>query len=205
MLTNNGAITSHCSSVKSVSYFCLIIHLLYHFFALNTRSYSYIFEAGKVGGKRKVVEKVGFPTKLAAYKAGVEAYTDWLHDNIEITSESITLADFMTQWFDNVLAGNIKASTMQTYKSLFGKQIVPYMGEIKLQELTPAKLDDWLRKLQRKGLAKGTLADIHGLTHNALNYAVYPAQLIQANPIAAVKIPKGAPRRSCCCIIRACG
>ena len=50
-------------------------------------TYSYIFEAGKIDGKRKVVEKGGFPTKAAAYKAGVEAYTDFLHGNIGITSE----------------------------------------------------------------------------------------------------------------------
>ena len=32
--------TSHCSSVKSVSYFFLIIYLSYHFLDVNTRSYS---------------------------------------------------------------------------------------------------------------------------------------------------------------------
>ena len=44
----------------------------------------------------KVVEKGGYPTRDAAYKAGVEAYNDFLHGNIGITSESILLADFMT-------------------------------------------------------------------------------------------------------------
>ncbi len=38
------------------------------------KTFSYIFEAGKKSdGKRKVVEKGGFPTKSAAYKASVEA------------------------------------------------------------------------------------------------------------------------------------
>ena len=50
------------------------------------KTYSYIFEAGTVNGKRKVVEKGGFPTAGAAYKAGVEAYNDYLHGNIGITS-----------------------------------------------------------------------------------------------------------------------
>ena len=40
---------------------------------------SYIFEAGKVGGKRKVAEKGGYATKAEAYKAGVEAYNDFMH------------------------------------------------------------------------------------------------------------------------------
>ncbi len=55
------------------------------------KTFSYAFEAGIVNGKRKVVEKGGFLTKSEAYKAGAEAYTDFLHGNIGIVSESVTL------------------------------------------------------------------------------------------------------------------
>ena len=105
------------------------------------KTYSYIFEAGKVGGKRKVVEKGGFATKTAAYKAGVEAYTDWLHGNIGITSEAITLKDFMTKWLAEVISSNVKATSMQAYLSHFKNQIAPYLGEVKVQELPLAMLD----------------------------------------------------------------
>ncbi|SHK95399.1 AP2-like DNA-binding integrase domain-containing protein [Selenomonas ruminantium] len=57
------------------------------------RTYSYIFEAGQVNGKRKTVEKGGFKTKEAAYNAGVEAYADFKHGNIGIVSDHITLKD----------------------------------------------------------------------------------------------------------------
>ena len=67
------------------------------------KTFSYIFEAGKINGRRKVVEKGGFATKSAALKAGMEAYVDWLHGNIGITSESITLKDFMTKWLDEIV------------------------------------------------------------------------------------------------------
>lgn len=158
------------------------------------KTFSYIFEAGKVNGRRKVVEKGGFSTKSAAYKAGVEAYTSFLHGNIGITSESISLADFMTNWLNNVVALNVKASSMEKYQSYFKNQIAPYLGEVKVQELTPAVLGEWLRKLVQKGLAKNTLSAIHAFIHNALNYAVYPAQLISSNPAAYIKVPKNAPR-----------
>ena len=158
------------------------------------KTFSYIFEAGKVDGKRKVVEKGGFPTKSAAYKAGMEAYVDFLHGNIGITSESITLADFMTAWLNNVVVLNVKPSSMQTYQTLFKCQIVPYLGEVKIQELTPAMLDKWLRELQKLGLSYNTISATHAFIHNALNYAVYPAQLISSNPAAYIKVPKNAPR-----------
>ena len=159
------------------------------------KTFSYIFEAGKTAdGKRKVVEKGGFATKSQAYKAGVAAYNDYLHGNIGITSEKITLKDFMTAWLDNVVETKVKLTTMQTYKSHFENQIVPYLGDVKVQELTPAMVDAWFRKLLQSGLSRYTLLNTHGLIHSALKYAVYPAQLIQSNPAAYIEIPKNAPK-----------
>lgn len=158
------------------------------------KTWSYIFEAGQVNGKRKVVEKGGFATEKEAYTAGVEKYTDFLHGNIGITSESITLKDFMTQWLDEVVALNVKATTMQTYQSTFDNRIVPSLGDIKVQELTPVILDKWIRGLQKSGLSYSSIAATHALIHHALDYAVHPAQLIPANPSVYVNVPKNAPK-----------
>ena len=158
------------------------------------KTFSYVFEAGKVNSKRKVVEKGGFPTKAEAYKAGVAAYNDFLHGNIGITSESITLADFMTNWLANVVALNVKPTSMQNYQSILKKQVIPYLGEVKVQELTPAILDKWIRGLQKAGLSFNTISAIYTLIHHALDYAVYPAQLISANPASYIKVPKNAPK-----------
>ena len=163
-------------------------------FRKRGKTFSYIFEAGKIDGKRKVVEKGGFETKAAAYKAGVTAYNDFLHGNIGITSESITLKDFMTSWIENVVAANVKPTTIQLYKSLTANQIRPHLGEVKVQELTPAMLDKWIRGLQKKGLSHNTLRRAHALIHHALKYAVYPAQLIHSNPADYIQVPKNAPR-----------
>ena len=59
-----------------------------------------------------VVEKGGFTTKDAAYKAGVAAYNDYLHGNIGITSERVTLKDFMSAWLQNVVAVNVKPTSL---------------------------------------------------------------------------------------------
>ena len=54
----------------------------------------------------------------------------------------------------------------------------------------PAMVDKWLRNLQKSGLSFNTISSLHKLINNALNYAVYPAQLINTNPAAYIKIPK---------------
>ena len=97
------------------------------------KTFSYIFEAGKTAdGKRKVVEKGGFATKSEAYNAGVAAYNDYLHGNIGITSEKITLKDFITAWLENIVVLNVKLNTMKTYQSRFINQILPYLNEVKI-------------------------------------------------------------------------
>ena len=159
------------------------------------KTFSYIFEAGKTAdGKRKVVEKGGFATKDAAYKAGVAAYNDYLHGNVGITSEKITLKDFMTAWLKNDIATKVKPSSLQTYQSNLRSQIIPYLGEVKVQELTPAMVDAWIKKLLQSGLSRNALLNIHGLIFSALKYAVYPAQLISVNPAAYIELPKNAPK-----------
>ena len=120
------------------------------------------------------------------------AYADFLHGNIGIVSESVTLKDFMSQWLNEVVSANVKPTSMQTYQSHFKRQIAPYLGEIKVQELKPVTLDEWLRKLLQSGLSRNTLSVAYTLLRNALNYAVYPAQLISSNPAAYIKVPKNA-------------
>ncbi|MBQ6131949.1 MAG: hypothetical protein IJL12_06375, partial [Selenomonadaceae bacterium] len=58
----------------------------------------------------------------------------------------------------------------------------------------PALLDKWIRDIQQAGLSYNTISAVHAFLHNALNYAVYPAQLISSNPAAYIKVPKNAPR-----------
>ena len=158
------------------------------------KTFSYIFEAGKKDdGKRKVVEKGGFATKKLAYDAGVSAYNDWKHGNIGIVSENIKLKDFMTNWLEKVLSLSVKPNSMQKYKSIFSNHILPTLGSISVQALTPAKLDDWIRNLKRKDYSKYTLSGIYALIRHALDYAVYPAELISSNPANYIRVPKKAP------------
>ena len=101
----------------------------------------------------------------------------------------------MTNWLDNVVALNVKPTTLQTYRPNAQKQIFPRIGDIKVQDLTPALLDKWLRDLQAAGLSFRYIDGCHALVRQALDYAVYPAQLINSNPASYIKSPKNAPRK----------
>ncbi|MBQ7494081.1 MAG: tyrosine-type recombinase/integrase family protein [Selenomonadaceae bacterium] len=100
----------------------------------------------------------------------------------------------MTAWLNEVVASNVKVSSIQHYKSYVKNHIYPQIGEVKVQELTPAILDKWIRDMQKANYSYNTISNIHSFLHQALDYAVYPAQLINANPATYIKVPKNAPR-----------
>ena len=83
---------------------------------------------------------------------------------------------------------------MLHYQSYVKNHIYPQIGEVKVKDLTPALLDKWIRDMQKANYSHNTISDIHSFLHQALDYAVYPAQLINSNPVAYIKIPKNAPK-----------
>ena len=158
------------------------------------RTWSYIFEVGKQNGKRKVVEKGGFPDRASAYAAGAAAFTDWKHGNIGVTSEAITLEGFLDSWLDRVCRLNVREATWHNYQTMIRLHILPYFGQAVLQKLSPAALDHWVLQLAADGLAYKSISLILAILRNALNYAVYPGQLIQSNPAHYIKVPRSAPK-----------
>ena len=159
------------------------------------KTWSYIFEAGrKEDGRRKVVEKGGFPTREAAYEAGTLAFADWKHGNIGITSDAVTVKEFVESWLSNVAAVNVKPTTLSAYESIVRVRIIPNFTGIKVQDVNPGMIDKWIRKLYESGHAYNTLLKTLAVMRVILDYAVFPSELIASNPARYIKIPKSAPR-----------
>ncbi len=157
------------------------------------KTYSYIFEAGKTPeGKRKVVEKGGFATKEEAYNAGTEAYIDYKHGNIGITSNKLLLSNYLDIWLKS-LDGKVRETSKLTYQSYI-KKVNKYIGATELQELRPKHIDKMITSLYTDGYSYKTISTIKAILHTALDYAVYPCELIQANPMINIKVPAKAPQ-----------
>ncbi len=157
------------------------------------KTFSYSFEAGKdFTGRRKVIEKGGFKTKEDAYDAGVEAYTSFKHGNIGITSEKISIADF-SELYEKARESEVRPSRIRIIRQIIRKHINPHLGSFMVQELTPLMVNQWMQILIKKGLAKGTLQGIHAVLHSMMDFAIFPGQLINANPVIKIKIPSSVP------------
>lgn len=155
-------------------------------------TYSYIFEAGKVNGKRKVIEKGGFATQAEAYEAGVAAFTDWKHGGVGITSEKMTVREYLEIWAD-VVRRSTSLGTQHAYANNI-KLINSCIGDVLLQELRPSDVVGMLNALHDRGLAYNTINHAKSTLCSALQYAIYPAELILSNPALGLRVPKTAPR-----------
>ena len=81
------------------------------------KTYSYAFEAGKSeDGKRKIIEHGGYDSQESAYDAGMEAFADWKHGNIGITSEKISVKEFLESWLENVAPLNVCDDSVSKYR-----------------------------------------------------------------------------------------
>ena len=156
-------------------------------------TYSYSFDISK--HPRRMKEKGGFATEDEAFDAGVAAYADWKSGNIGITSERVTLKDYLTSWLENVARPNVKRTTYVNYQSAIEKRTVPYLGDHVIQELRPRHVDEWLKTLAKNGMSRGTIQQTKTVLSTALKYAIYPAELIASNPSTGLSIPRSAPKQ----------
>nr|DAP83050.1 MAG TPA: Integrase [Caudoviricetes sp.] len=158
----------------------------------KTWSYSFDIEPGP-DGKRRMKEKGGFSSKEEAFTAGAAAYTDWKNGNIGLTSDKITLTQYLGNWLEKYKP-NLKP-TSQTVYNYHVKTLSKYLGNIILQELKPRDVDNFLQKLCNAGMSKKTIIGCKNVLHLALKHAIYPLELINTNPTEAVDIPRRATKR----------
>ena len=156
-------------------------------------TYSYSFDISK--HPRRMKEKGGFATEDEAFDAGVAAYADWKSGNIGITSERVTLKDYLASWLENVARPNVKRTTYVNYQCAIEKRIVPYLGDHVIQDLRPRHVDEWLKTLAKNGMSRGTIQQTKTVLSTALKYAIYPAELIASNPSTGLSIPRSAPKQ----------
>lgn len=153
------------------------------------------FEAGKKpDGKRNIIEKGGFSDEDSAYEAGIRSYNQWKYGISCTDHNRLTVREFMQNWLEHCHT-NVRYSTYVGYCSLVANHI-DFFGSTLLSDLTPMQCDSWLQNLIKKGYSSKTIATYKTHLSTALNYAVYPCQLISSNPMSKIHTPKTLRRQA---------
>jgi hypothetical protein len=144
-------------------------------------TYSYWLDIGPdpVTGKRRQRTKGGFRTKRECQAALNEAISA-LRSGTLVQPSRRTVASFLVEeWLPAVRMAGLRDSTWASYRMNVEKHLVPGLGAIELQRLSPAQLNAFYRELLTKGrrnaaggLAPKTVYYIHSILHRALRDAV---------------------------------
>lgn len=124
--------------------------------------------------KREVVQKIS--------QANVDVV-----NQAYISPSKLTVGAWLDLWVKTYL-GDVKGSTVATYKQRVNAYLKPALGKYKLTTLKPPQIQALYHELG-KTLSPKTIKAIHGVLHKALQEAV-ESQYIKLNPADKRKLPR---------------
>jgi integrase len=127
-------------------------------------------DVGHVNGTRKRVTVYGKTEReVLAKLREVNKAKDRGQD---FTARTRTVAEWLTEWLDEIKATDgTRPQTLRWYRWLVKDHIVPTLGPIRLDRLTPANVRHLLAELVKGGAGTVTIRQAHGLLRNALGDA----------------------------------
>ncbi|WP_161555111.1 tyrosine-type recombinase/integrase [Brevibacillus sp. VP] len=141
--------------------------------------YYYAFEVKDADGKRKTIKKRGFTGKTEAREAEREARVSW-DRGLYIDPSKMTYGEYVTTWLEN--KQDLSEQSRYTNEGHLRTHIIPAIGNIPIQKISVINIEQFIKVLQEKGLASGTVKKIFNLVNTSLNAAA-KKELINRNPI----------------------
>jgi Phage integrase, N-terminal SAM-like domain/Arm DNA-binding domain len=171
----------------------------------STWTWHFDIDPDPLTGRRRQRTKGGYPTKKAAEQALAEAIGQWRTGRLPQRSTH-TLSHFLQQEWLPAVKPRLRPSTWANYRTYTAAYVVPILGQIKLQALTPIQLNHLYAHLLehgrrkttgsgRTGLAPKTVRNVHLMLHRALHDAMRWGYLVR-NVAEAADPPAAAPPNS---------
>lgn len=128
--------------------------------------------------------------KLAQARAALRKHEAARDAGQIVRPKTLTLAEWLNTWMNDVVRMNRQSTTAYAYQKIIDKHLVPALGNIPLQQLTPQQLQRYYAdKIQEGVISSNTLRKHHDLLNAALRVAVKQG-LILSNPASRVEPPK---------------
>lgn len=109
---------------------------------------------------------------------------------IPIDTNKQTLEQFLTDWLKNTVKPSCRVKTYYTYEYHLRVHIVPGLGRIPLQKLSPQRLQDFLNERHHSGLSVATIKHMNETLRSALSQAC-KWQLVPQNAAKLITLPRG--------------
>jgi integrase len=148
-------------------------------------------------GRPRQVSKGGFRTRKEARDALLEAQAALRSGTFVEPSKRTVGSYLLEEWLPENQPPRLRPSSFANYTIYTRTHVVPRLGDIELQRLSPSNLSAFYRALltdarrDGQGLAPKTVRNIHAMLHRALRDAVRLGYLVR-NVADAVTPPRGA-------------
>ena len=134
-----------------------------------------------IRGTKKEAEKV-LTERLAAVETG-----NYVRKNRE------SLAQFLESWLDVYASTHTKPRTFMGYRGNVLRYIIPCLGGLQIQSLTPRHIQDFHKWMLEKGLSNQSVVHAHRVLSEALGHAVIWG-VIPKNPAEGISPPCPTPK-----------
>ena len=101
-----------------------------------------------------------------------------------------TIEQLLTQWLEQIIRKNRKPDTYRSYEWIVRVHLIPHLGKMQVDKLTPQQVQTFLNERHDSGLNAGTVRHINATLRAALSRA-QKWQLVHLNVAKLVTLPQG--------------
>jgi integrase len=109
------------------------------------------------------------------------------------TNDEATVAAWFAHWLDTICAARVRARTLDGYRSLTVRHVLPTLGHRRLDQLEPDDLETLYADLLARGLSPNSVLRVHRVISRSLKVA-HQRELVRRDVSRLVEAPR--PHRS---------
>lgn len=153
-------------------------------------------DLGRGPDGRRVRRKVSARSKAEA--AGKLRALRRQHDEgLDVAARGMTVGELLDRWLADAAPARQSPSTVDTNRRLVTNHLRPRLGALRVRDLRPEHVEDYLRTLAAAGAARSSLVKHRSVLAQALRWAERrrltswnPARLADLPPVSATKPPR---------------
>lgn len=123
----------------------------------------------------------------------IEAYANEFEQKVKngqyYDGENMTFSEFVKKWKSDYAVEHLSEAVLETYEDILKNRVLPAIGSLKINKITPIHLQDIYKKMTDKGLAPATVHRCNAVISGIFTRA-YKWGLVKENPCSRCDLPK---------------
>ena len=149
----------------------------------NKKTSKWEYDYKDLKGKRKI--KKGFNTRDEAERALVKHYEE-LNKGINPINKKTNIKEAGELYLRLHASTNCKPSTYKTYEGYLYNIIVPFFGDLNINEISPILIKEFMKQMQDKGRANATINKYIKFMSAIYNFMI-DSDITVRNPLVRIK------------------